>query len=733
MRIRVLSATGLAIGLLCSSLPAVDQFNKYTSAGNIGLTITNFGVLGQGYNIEGQPSCLYRQYSQLEFEQIEHFSYGGLWVGGVVEGQPYVSTGVIDGTFGGGEGWEWNNTWPTGESPAADAAAIADTIDVRSSLPLERNYHPQAVSHEDFHCVFTDTSTVVPETEPPRLIDNHVPMGLEVRLDSRAWNYSYADGFVIFDLTIRNISAFQDPAGVGHAIDSVYVGFWIDEAVGNFNLHDYYAPGNGGWSWYDNLSGVVATNGYTPAEGDTINMAVGYDADGDDGFSHSMLGCRFLGGTSPTISDPRRILPHANAWQWNTPVSQEFPALGMPGSDIGRYNRMTYTPDLGSAGFPYGSEDAASWMMLSSAGSFGSLQPGESLNAVFAIACARWKELTPAELSSTPQEQLQYRAGNLIASTDWAQIAWRGEDRNGNGVLDPGEDLIENGVLDRYLLPQPPPGPRTHLVVEDRALTLYWDESPELFVDPIIGEADFEGYRVYGSPRTAGSEEDKTLLLEVDLVNDLWPNTGLSSVRLEEPAWFEDPQSGDSVAFHYSLHLDRLRNGLPSGNWLAVSAFDRGDPDNNLASLESSYTENQLFYFPGATPDDPSLSGLPDRQPGVYPNPYRGRAAWDGSGDRDRLLWFTNLPSRCEIRIFTLAGDLIDVLEHDAATYRGGDVKRITEAREQAGEGAIFSGGEHAWDLISRSDQAIATGLYLFTVEDRATGRVERGKFAVIK
>ena len=33
----------------------------------------------------------------------------------------------------------------------------------------------------------------------------------------------------------------------------------------------------------------------------------------------------------------------------------------------------------------------------------------------------------------------------------------------------------------------------------------------------------------------------------------------------------------------------------------------------------------------------------------------------------------------------------------------------------------------------AREGQAIATGLYLFAVEDRETGEVERGKFLVIK
>jgi len=35
--------------------------------------------------------------------------------------------------------------------------------------------------------------------------------------------------------------------------------------------------------------------------------------------------------------------------------------------------------------------------------------------------------------------------------------------------------------------------------------------------------------------------------------------------------------------------------------------------------------------------------------------------------------------------------------------------------------------------LVTASDQAIATGLYLFTVKDLDSGEISRGKFVVIK
>ena len=44
-----------------------------------------------------------------------------------------------------------------------------------------------------------------------------------------------------------------------------------------------------------------------------------------------------------------------------------------------------------------------------------------------------------------------------------------------------------------------------------------------------------------------------------------------------------------------------------------------------------------------------------------------------------------------------------------------------------------LSGTMYAWDILSDHDQAIASGLYLYSVENLATGKRQIGKFAVIK
>ena len=91
------------------------------------------------------------------------------------------------------------------------------------------------------------------------------------------------------------------------------------------------------------------------------------------------------------------------------------------------------------------------------------------------------------------------------------------------------------------------------------------------------------------------------------------------------------------------------------------------------------------------------------------------------------MIWFRNLPQKAEIRIFSLAGDLVDIIEHDQ-NYNGKDIINIDSKKNPK-----MSGGEHAWDMITMYDQATASGLYLFTVEDQFSGEIKEGKFLLIK
>ncbi len=99
----------------------------------------------------------------------------------------------------------------------------------------------------------------------------------------------------------------------------------------------------------------------------------------------------------------------------------------------------------------------------------------------------------------------------------------------------------------------------------------------------------------------------------------------------------------------------------------------------------------------------------------VVPNPYVASASFEPTNPvsrserGDRRLYFANVPQRCTIRIYTLAGELVDTIFHDGA----------------------LSDGKAFWDLRTKDNMNIAYGLYIFHVESDEGTVI--GKFAVIK
>jgi hypothetical protein len=99
----------------------------------------------------------------------------------------------------------------------------------------------------------------------------------------------------------------------------------------------------------------------------------------------------------------------------------------------------------------------------------------------------------------------------------------------------------------------------------------------------------------------------------------------------------------------------------------------------------------------------------------VVPNPYVVNAPFEPNNPvsrterGERRLYFANVPQRCTIRIYTLAGELVETIRHDST----------------------LDDGKAFWDLRTKDNMNIAYGLYLFHVESDEGTHI--GKFAVIK
>lgn len=156
--------------------------------------------------------------------------------------------------------------------------------------------------------------------------------------------------------------------------------------------------------------------------------------------------------------------------------------------------------------------------------------------------------------------------------------------------------------------------------------------------------------------------------------------------------------------FEYEYEIPDL---LPSIRYFVnVTAFDYGSPESGLPSLESSLSLNSQSFY---AIDNYDVVQEKNLKVSTYPNPYRidanyydygyeGLGNLDDPRDRIRRINFINLPPKCEIKIFTLDGDLVREITHD---------RDVSDP-----EATIDS-----WDLITRNTQLAVAGIYYYTIE----------------
>ena len=92
----------------------------------------------------------------------------------------------------------------------------------------------------------------------------------------------------------------------------------------------------------------------------------------------------------------------------------------------------------------------------------------------------------------------------------------------------------------------------------------------------------------------------------------------------------------------------------------------------------------------------------------TVPDPYLTTSRYDLAPSTKQLM-FVNLPPRATIRIYTVTGILVDLLNHDDPT----------------------GGGRAVWDVRNRNNQFVASGVYFFHVAT-PDGDEHVGKFTIL-
>ena len=318
----------------------------------------------------------------------------------------------------------------------------------------------------------------------------------------------------------------------------------------------------------------------------------------------------------------------------------------------------------------------------------------------------------------------------------------------------------------------PPPPTMRIDPTNAEGVAIYWDNFSETQPDVKTQEFDFEGYRLFradnwdrplGTSAANGPPADLwKLLFEVDVRNGFGEDTGMDRLRYEplthvlNPAVKQDmieamkeyltefpgkeppcpqgvtPEVCDTLEAmaswelglekgrQFYRYIDRsIHRGRPY--FYAVTASDHafedetralkegkvGDPSSNFTFVEPKST-SQLDY------------NYNEDEVYVVPNPATTESMdpWTLSPNNEDptgiKVEFRNLPSdRGTIRIYTIAGDLVEELYFDG----------------RSGNGTV------EWDLVSRNGQDVTSGVYIFSVETDTNTAFKRklGKFVIIR
>jgi len=210
-------------------------------------------------------------------------------------------------------------------------------------------------------------------------------------------------------------------------------------------------------------------------------------------------------------------------------------------------------------------------------------------------------------------------------------------------------------------------------------------------------------------------------------------DTGMDMIRLNESEYkeidgviykylFIDEDVTDGLEYTYSIvaydmgvEPTYVTNYVPIGEGKFETVIDTNFSNPNewanpegYASIENSkgttiLDRNFSQVYPGIQPQN-NLDKVK-----VVPNPYLSRSRFKES-EFERKIRFTNLPSKCNIKIFTISGEIIFELNHEDE----------------------FSGNAW-WDLRTLNNQEIGPGLYLYHINNENDIQGIVGKFAVVR
>jgi len=547
-----------------------------------------------------------------------------------------------------------------------------------------------AVSHNDLYCAATDT---VKRLSRP----GHVPMGIKVIQKSYAWDSKFAEGILPFDYYFINVGR--------KVIKDVWVGFFADCDIGPINIipyweHDYTA-------YMESLRTAYSHNpidrGSTP------------------------VGITVLG--TPKALDSIRFI-----WHWADFTTPDHIDPGTNDSAIYTWmDGSAFTRDIDVSQSPTQLSDTRFYFSF---GPFDDMKPGDTLKISVALLSGYGVFEGANSLKENAQDAIKLYARGYVtpiepispkldldtlpAPARGVRLRWYPHmDVKGNpggpfSVWDDSNKIAQGFPADHWRRVNPPCGVPPHRCIGDS----------------LPGGRIFSGFRLYRSEDIGDDPQISsfTLLREYsipDSAKDIKSIDSLVAKYLDST--FVDSPLVRGKRYWYAV----TSFGLPDVAIIPVKQQDGSVRYDTLYSenTESGIRENRVHI---------DLPFAPSYEVGkvlAVPNPYRvdeeytyESGGWEGNAkywnENKRKIKFIHMPKgQWTLRIFSLVGDLIATIENTpSAGYRKGNVVIGDYSPDR---------GEIDWDLLSESNRALASGVYVFSVESDFGTQI--GKFVLIR
>ncbi len=269
-----------------------------------------------------------------------------------------------------------------------------------------------------------------------------------------------------------------------------------------------------------------------------------------------------------------------------------------------------------------------------------------------------------------------------------------------------------------YDVPDAPPDVYARIVDSSNATNLIlWGDGADNATDPDYtgGEAaDVAGYRIYQATWTPDGPWTLVAQTPKDALAANFSHDGAAGTYT-----YEDVKSVAGFNYWYSVRSYDTGHADWQGSVGSMATLPGKVAAHVQAGLESGLSAAEQKAPIPASPSQPAISETDNLSREVYvvPNPFWDDGVHMYPGKVE--LRFVNVPTHCEIFVFSSSGDMVAHFEHDDTDKTSGQL------------------GEVKWAQMATSMTGeVSSGVYFFVVKslmESSMGKIQTGKFFVIK